>query len=174
MTTTFRSKTKMNITLYKAHELARIENFVDQETGEIDVEALHAAEIVVADKQRAVTAFIKNESAALSLYDNAIAELLGKKQAHENRVKRLKAYLQDSMKVSGVTEISATDKTFSAKLYLDRDESVEIDDGAVFPPELMNAPKPPEPSKTKIKAAIKAGEAINGARIVRRDRLEIK
>jgi hypothetical protein len=164
----------MNITLYKAHELARIENFVDQETGEIDVDALHAAEMVVADKQRAVTAFIKNESAALSLYDNAIAELTGKKQAHENRVTRLKAYLLDSMKASGISEISATDKTFSAKLYLDRDKSVEIDDGAVFPPEFMNAPKPPEPSKTKLKAAIEAGKVVSGARIVKRDRLEIK
>jgi len=62
---------------------------------------------------------------------------------------------------------------FSAKLYLERDESVEIDADAKFPPELCNDPKPPTPSKTKIKAAIKAGEAVAGARIVRKDRLTI-
>ncbi|MGL4272043.1 MAG: siphovirus Gp157 family protein, partial [Pseudomonas paracarnis] len=44
---------------------------------------------------------------------------------------------------------------------------------AEFPPELCNDPKPPTPSKAKIKAAIKAGEAVAGARIVRKDRLTI-
>ena len=62
---------------------------------------------------------------------------------------------------------------FGAKLYPERDESVEIDADAEFPPELCNDPKPPTPSKTKIKAAIKRGEAIAGARIVRKDRLSI-
>lgn len=45
---------------------------------------------------------------------------------------------------------------------------------AEFPPELCNEPRPPAPSKTKIRAAIEAGEPISGARIVRKDRLTIK
>jgi len=39
---------------------------------------------------------------------------------------------------------------------------------------LCNEPRPPAPSKTKIRAAIEAGEPISGARIVRKDRLTIK
>jgi len=39
---------------------------------------------------------------------------------------------------------------------------------------LCNDPKPPEPSKTKIKNAILAGEPVAGAYIVRKDRLTIK
>jgi hypothetical protein len=78
------------------------------------------------------------------------------------------------MKVSGITEIKADDGSFEVKLYVGRDESVEIDEGATFPPELCNDPKPPEPSKTKIKNAILAGEAIGGAQIIRKDRLTIK
>jgi hypothetical protein len=49
-----------------------------------------------------------------------------------------------------------------------------LEDGAVFPPELCNEPKPPTPSKTKIKVAILAGEPVAGASIVRKDRLVIK
>ena len=60
----------------------------------------------------------------------------------------------------------ADDGTFKASLQIGRDESVEIDEGAEFPPELCNDPKPPAPSKTKIKAAILAGQTITGARIV--------
>lgn len=60
------------------------------------------------------------------------------------------------------------------KLYPERDESIEIEDGATFSPELCCEPKPPTPSKSKIKDAILAGEPVNGARIVRKDRLVIK
>ena len=60
------------------------------------------------------------------------------------------------------------------KLYVDRDEFVEIEEGAKFDPELCNDPKPPEPSKTKIKNAILAGQPVAGARIIRKDRLTIK
>ena len=67
-----------------------------------------------------------------------------------------------------------SDGTFKATLHIGRDEAVKIEEGATFPPELCNDPKPPTPSKTKIKAAIKAGEAVAGARIVRKDRLTIK
>ena len=78
---------------------------------------------------------------------------------------------------TGTSEIKAQDGTFSAKLYLDRDESVEIDVGAEFAPELCNPPKPPPPltpSKKLIKEAIERGEPIKGARIVKHDRLTIK
>ena len=78
------------------------------------------------------------------------------------------------MKRAGVSEIEAVDGTFKAKLYVGRDESIVIDDGATFPPELCNAPKPPEPNKAKIKEAILSGQPIAGASIVRKDRLEIK
>ena len=78
------------------------------------------------------------------------------------------------MKTAGINEIKAADGSFVVKLYVDRDESVVIEEGAVFPPELCIDPKPPEPSKTKIKNAILAGQPIAGAKIVRKDRLQIK
>ena len=93
--------------------------------------------------------------------------------AEEARLDRFKTYLADCMKATGTTEVKHELGLFSAKLHIGRDESIEIDEGATFPPELCNAPKPPAPSKTAIKAAIKAGEAVAGARIVRKDRLTI-
>ena len=162
------------ITLYKAQELATLENYIDEETGEIDIAGLESAQVALAEKRRAVVAYIKNQEAALGMVDTAIADLQGKRKSIAGRAESLKRYLLEHMKSAGVTEIAANDGTFSAKLYEGRDESVQIDDGAVFPPELCNTPKPPEPSKTKIKAAILAGQPIAGARIVKRDRLTIK
>jgi hypothetical protein len=164
----------MSISLYKANELARLESYIDQDTGEIDVNSYDMAQIALADKQLAVVAYIKNSEATEGMLDAAIKDLTAKKKAIAARNASLKAYLAANMKEHGITSIKANDGTFEAKLYLDRDESVVLLDGATFPPELCNAPKPPEPSKTLIKAAINAGQAIAGAVIVRNDRLTIK
>ena len=163
----------MNITLYQATHLANLESHIDEETGEIDIAAFEAAQITIAEKQRAYVAVIKNRIASLSMIDGAIKELQTKKKALESQQDRLKDALKASMKAINVTEIKALDCTFSAKLKLNFDESIHIEDGAIFPPELCLDPKPPEPSKSKIKSAILAGQPISGASIVRKDRLTI-
>jgi hypothetical protein len=76
------------------------------------------------------------------------------------------------MRTAGISEIKGD--AFVVRLYPDRDESVEIDDGALFDASLCVDPKPPLPSKTKIRAAILSGQPVAGARIVRKDRLTIK
>ena len=81
------------------------------------------------------------------------------------------------MKATGITQIKSDDGLLDAKLYIDRDEMIVIDDGAVFAESLLNPQKPAPartPSKELIKAAIKGGEPVNGARIVLKDRLQIK
>ena len=78
------------------------------------------------------------------------------------------------MSIAGVDKITSDDGLLNATRYPDRDESVEIDDGAIFPESLCNAPKPPEPSKTKIRQAILAGEPVTGARIIYKDRITFK
>lgn len=162
------------LTLYKANELARLESHIDHDTGEIDILAYDAAQITLAEKQMAVCAYIKNSELTEGMLDTAIKELTAKKKAFATRNASLKAYLSANMKEHGISSIKANDATFQATLYTDRDESVVILDGATFPPELCNAPKPPEPSKTLIRAAINAGQAVAGAMIVRKDRLQIK
>lgn len=91
------------------------------------------------------------------------------KERHE----RFLNYIGESMKVAGINEVRHEAGLFGARLYLGCDESVELEDGAEFPPELCNDPKPPTPSKTKIKQAIKAGQPVAGAHLVRKDRLTI-
>ena len=160
--------------LYKATELARLESHIDSDTGEIDIAAFDNAQIALADKQRAVVAFIKNRAAMVSMVKAAAKELADKAKAMEAQNDGLRDYLLANMKTAGITEISAVDGTFKAKLYIDRDTSVKLVEGIVWPEKLCNDPAPPTPSKTKIKAAIEAGEAINGAYIIKSDRLEIK
>lgn len=88
----------------------------------------------------------------------------------------MRTYLANGMKSTGITSIESEDGLISAKLYIDRDESVVLDPSVTFADELCNPVKPPPPltpSKKLIKAAIERGEFVAGAQIVRNDRLTI-
>lgn len=162
-----------SITLFDAAQAVReAVNQIDQETGEV-VESYAESRELFQNKAIACVAYAKEEAATLASAKAMLEDMQAKVEARELRLERFEAYLADCMKATGITEVKHELGLFGAKLYLERDEAVEIDADAEFPPELCNDPKPPTPSKAKIKAAIKRGEAIAGARIVRKDRLSI-
>jgi hypothetical protein len=125
------------------------------------------------NKINQVAAYVLNCESDADQCKEVIDRIQARRKAYERKAERLRTYLAENMKVAGITEIKADDRSFIIKLYPERDESVQIDDGIAFPIELCNI-KPPEPSKLKIKAAILAGEPIIGARIITKDRLVIK
>jgi hypothetical protein len=154
--------------LYQTTELAKLEHYIDTETGEIDIEAFK-------EKQLAVVAWLKNNDANITLLDGAIKELQARKKALEGRFENLKSYLYKNMKESKITEISALDMTFSAKIKLNP-PSVLIEDEAAIPSEYLTVPVMPlpAPDKTLIKDAIKAGKEVPGCKLVQAERVEIK
>lgn len=142
--------------------------------GVIDTDKLDAIAFTFKDRAVAVVAVFKGKGHTvdtLKSYQTEIAERIAREEKDRER---LKDYLQASMLIAGVDKITSDDGLLTATLYAGRDESVEIDEGAEFPASLCNEPKPPAPSKSKIKAAILAGEPVAGARIVRKDRITIK
>ena len=169
----------MKLTLYQAQaDKQQAIMLCTDEDGCIDMDKFDAIECSFQERCVATVAVCKtidHGTAALKAQRDAVMAEFDKqiKRSRDN-VQRLKDNLQSAMKGTGTSVIKSDDGMLSATLYLDRDEAVELDDDAVFPPALCGKPKLPEPSKTLIKAAILAGEAIAGARIVRADRLTIK
>lgn len=155
-----------------AQQVRESVNQIDLETGEL-LESYTESRELFQNKAIACVAYAKEEAATLASAKAMLKDMAAKVEAREKRLERFEAYLADCMKATGITEVKHDLGLFGAKLYLDRDESVELEPDAEFPASLCNDPKPPTPSKTKIKAAIKAGEAVAGARIVRKDRLTI-
>ncbi len=143
----------------------------DPETGEIS-ESYAATRELFQRKGVACVAYAKEESANLEAAEHMLKQMQDKLKARQARLDRFKSYIADGMKFAGITKIKDEFGTFGATLYPERDESVVLDADATFPPELCIDPKPPGPSKAKIKAAIKAGEPVAGAHIVRSDRLQ--
>ena len=165
-----------NISLYKSASdvQQKIMLCADPETGEIDTDKLDMIEATFKDRAVAVVAVYKGKGHTIDTLKSYLVEIQDQIKREQKNQERLKDYLQACMIMTGTEKIKSDDGLLTATLYRDRDESVEIDEGAVFPPSLCADPKPPEPSKTKIKAAILAGEPVSGARIVKRDRLQIK
>ena len=163
----------MQVSLYQLTQELResLDESFDPETGEA---------LPIFEERRArwgakaigLCAYVLNTEADVLQCKAAIERIKGLQSAIERKTERLRDYLQENMKASGITELKG--QGFAAKLYLERDESVELDEGATFPAELCADPKPPAPSKTKIRAAILAGLPVAGARIVRKDRLALK
>lgn len=147
---------------------------IDPETGELS-EALVDALAMTKDKGVSVCAYILNQDAVVAAIEAHEAQVAAKKAAIVSKQIKLREYLATSMKRAGITEIKANDGTFSAKLHIERDAAVEIFDEAQIPAEFMKTPPTPKakPSKTDISKAIKAGREVPGAKIVKRDRLEL-
>jgi len=166
----------MTISLYHAaqdvqHQIALC---VDPETGELDTDKMDAIACTFKDRAVAVVAVYKGKGHTIDTLKSYLAEIQDQIKREQRNQERLKDYLQACMIMTSTEKIKSDDGLLTATLYRDRDESVEIDEGVTFPAALCADPKPPEPSKTKIKMAILAGEPVAGARIVKRDRLAIK
>ncbi len=163
----------MNLYQLTDYFVQSLESSFDPDTGEA-LPAFEEKRAMWGSKARDVLAYSLNLKSDAKQLDELLKSIKARRDAIENKRTRLVDYLRDNMKFSGITELKANDGSFTAKLLIERDESIEIDEGTAFPPELCNAPAPPSPSKSLIRAAILRGEAIAGARIVRKDRLEIK
>ena len=163
----------MSITLFAAAQSVRESlSAIDEETGEY-LDSYSESRELFAQKGGACVAFAIDEASQIKAAKAMLKAMGEQLSRREGRLDRFHAYMADCMKNAGILSVSA-DGLAKATLYPDRDESVELDEGAVFPESLCADPKPPAPSKTKIKAAILAGEPVAGAHIVRRDRLTIK
>lgn len=162
-------------TLYQLSNDLRemLDKAFDPETGEA-LPAFEECRALIGNKAGQVAAYILTMESDAAAANAAIKRISALAKAYERKAEQLRDYLAQNMAVAGITEIKAEDRSFIVKLYPERDESVELDDGVTFPTELCADPKPPAPSKTKIKAAILAGQPVAGARIVKKDRLTIK
>lgn len=163
----------MNLTLYQITADLRemLDSAFDPDTGEA-LPIFEEKRALWGSKASGVAAYILNTEADVFQCKAAIERIKSLQAATERKAERLRAYLAENMKASGITELKG--EGFCAKLYIDRDESVELEERDDWPLELCADPKPPAPSKTKIKAAILAGQPVAGAKIVRRDRLSLK
>ncbi len=153
------------MTLYEIDE--QIMNCVDEETGEIiDPDKLAALQMEFSDKVEGIALWIKN---LLSDADQIRAEekkLADRRKVCENKAQNLKDYLSGYL-------AGEKFKTPKVAISYRKSESVNVPDVWEVPEDFLKY-KDPEPDKTAIKAALKAGREVKGAELVTKQNMLIK
>ncbi len=141
---------------------------VDTETGEvIDIEAVEALEMEREQKIENIGMWIKDltaQSEALKAEKNKLAE---REKSAKNKAERLKEFLTAYLNGKKFETARVSIKFRSV-------ESVSVPDVAMLPAEYIRTKITNEADKTAIKNAIKAGEVIEGAELVKKQSISIK
>lgn len=139
---------------------------VDAETGEIiDDKALEELELARNNKIENIACWIKNLKADVESYKKEKEVFIQKEKAAKNKAESLKRYLE--MALGGEKF-----KTSKVSISYRKSEIVEIDEIEKLSNEFIKIEK--KADKTAIKAAIKEGVEIVGARIVENNNIQIK
>lgn len=165
----------MQITLHAATEAVReLLDQINPETGEMP-EGFEQARELVAQKAVATTAYLLEQERHLESVKAYIKELNAKVKTAEKRQDWLRGYLQSHMSAAGISEIKDERGLFHARLLRERDEAIDVYDESQLPDDYKREiPAKYEPDKTLIKLACKEGYTVPGARLIKKDRLEIK
>lgn len=165
----------MKISLYQAaEELEPLLDLIDED-GCIPPET-EAALAQFETKGLSVAAYILNCEAHAKMIREAALAMDKRADPLEKRAERLKQYLRDNMKRTGILDISCPE--FSAKLLVERDTLVVIENEAQIPIGYMRTPEPTppvaKPDKKLIGDELKRGGDVPGARLNKSDRLVLK
>ena len=152
-------------TLYEINE--EILNCVDTETGEIiDPEKLSQLQMDFDDKVEGIALWIKDllsDAAAIKAEKDKLNE---RQKVCENKAKNLKEYLSGFL-------AGQKFKTPRVAISYRKSESVNVSDICKIPDDYLKY-KDPEPDKTKIKSALKAGVSIPGVELIENRNIQIK
>lgn len=139
-----------------------LEQAIDPDTGEIidesKLEELNTLDIEKKDKLEAVGLYYKNTMAEAEMIANEKKKLDARQKAAEKKAEGLKIYLAKALHGEKF-------KTARVSVSFRKSTKVEIDDLNKLPPEYLKY-KDPEPNKTEIGKALKAGAAVPGAELV--------
>lgn len=124
-------------------------------------------------KAQNVAMFIRNLEASAEAIKQAELQMAERRKAIEKKHERIKEYLLENMVRTGIKTIDCPFFKISVR---DNPESLIVDSGANIPPEYYKQPPAPPPvlDKVSLKKDIQAGLVIDGCKLERKQRIEIK
>lgn len=140
---------------------------------EVVADTLEGMRYPLEQKAQNVIMFARNLEASAAAIKEAEAAMKLRREAIERRAEQLREYVKANMER---TEISKIECPYFSLAIRTNPPAVEIADGAKVPEQYMvQPPSPPaRPDKKLLSAALKAGEQIDGVRLVQTTRLEVK
>ena len=152
-----------------------IEQGINAETGEMTEDsnqlAIWTDELTqdLKDKSVNVIAAIRNQELTIEALDTEIKRLKVMKEAREKALNKFKTYIKSAMLVNNIENIETTIGT----IRFTKSTSTEIYDESLIDKKFIEIETKEKISKEKIKAALKAGEEVQGARLIENKNLKI-
>lgn len=137
---------------------------------EVMKDTLDSIEDAIENKAENIAKLIRNLESDVSACKEEEDRLKTKRQSTENKVKWLKTYLEDNMKLTGKTKFKSGMFNFSIQK---NPASVNITDEKIIPGEFL-IPQPPKVDKTSIKEILKKGIEVPGAELKQTEGLRIR
>ena len=137
---------------------------------EVMQDTLDSIEDAIESKAENIAKLIRNLESDVSAYKEEEDRLKTKRQATENKVKWLKTYLEDNMKMTGKTKFKSGMFNFSIQK---NPASVNITDEKAIPEEFL-IQQPPKVDKTSLKEILKRGIEVPGAELKQTEGLRIR
>lgn len=137
---------------------------------EVMQDTLDSIEGAIENKAENIAKLIRNLESDVSAYKEEEDRLKTKRQATENKVKWLKTYLEDNMKLTGKTKFKSGMFNFAIQK---NPVSVNITDENILPEDYL-IPQPPKVDKTSLKEALKSGIEVPGAELKQTEGLRIR
>lgn len=121
------------------------------------------------EKSSNVIAVVRNQELTIEALDNEIKRLKAMKDGIENRLDKFKAYIKNAMITNNIEKID----TNLGSIKFNKSTSTEIFDKSLIDKKFIETVTTEKISKEKIKAALKAGEEVQGAKLVENKNLKI-
>lgn len=137
---------------------------------EVMQDTLDSIEDAIENKAENIAKLIRNLESDVTAYKEEEERLKTKRQATENKVKWLKTYLEDNMKLTGKTKFKSGMFNFAIQK---NQESVNITDERIIPEDFL-IQQPPKIDKTALKELLKNGVEIPGAELKQTESLRIR
>lgn len=137
---------------------------------EVMQDTLDSIEDAIENKAENIAKLIRNLESDVTAYKEEEDRLKTKSQATENKVKWLKTYLEDNMKLIGKTKFKSGMFNFSIQK---NPASVNITDEKIIPEEFL-IQQPPKVDKTSLKEILKRGIEVPGAELKQTEGLRIR
>ena len=148
---------------------------INAETGEISEDknqlAIWNQELTqdLKNKSANIIAVVRNQELTIEALDTEIERLKGLKKLRENQLNKFKDYIKNVMLVNQIEKID----TVLGTIKFTKSTSTEIYDESLIDKKFIEIVTTEKISKEKIKSALKAGEEVQGARLVENKNLKI-
>ncbi|WP_096224866.1 siphovirus Gp157 family protein [Geobacillus sp. FJAT-46040] len=134
------------------------------------VDTLEALQEAIEDKAENIAKLIRNLEADVKVIRDEEKRLAERRQVIENKVERLKSYLQEQLEIAGIEKVKRPTITVSIRK---NPPSVDVIDETLIPADFL-IPQPAKVDKRAILERLKNGEHVPGAALKQTKGVQIR